>query len=102
MEDIRELRESFTRKGRLFTQIDRTDLGYVYEVSVDGDIQCYESFRRIIKKGHYLSKDKRREVRYPCDEDFGSTAACYIDKELALKWLYELKPRRPDSRGRKY
>lgn len=93
---IHELEKTFISKGEVkgvsFTQVARTDFGYIYEVE-----GYYEVFERKLsavcidfKKRIY--SDTEFKVRYPKAKDFGVWAWTTKDYAKALVYLESFKP----------
>ena len=70
----RELQESFIGKGEVggyeFTQLNKSDKGYIYQVSQGEGVIYYEVFKKRIN-------DFYNTITYPHANSFGKTAWTY-------------------------
>jgi hypothetical protein len=83
---MKELRESFEGKGEMkgfiFTQLQKTDKCYLYEVKTEGHIG-YEVFQHKINT-HFNC------ISYPSSKAFGVWAWYFRDKNKAITKLKEI------------
>lgn len=88
---VKELDKEFTKKGDLFTQIEKGDSYYIYKRDMQ-ECVCYEVFERKIvnlndfwrkydTNGKYDGFDSFE--KYPNDEQFGKWAYCCNSLERA-------------------
>lgn len=70
-------------KGFIFTQIKKSDYGYIYSVKVDDNIH-YEVFK-------HKENNQFNLVSYPSDKAFGLWAWTYKNLEDAVYKLNELE-----------
>lgn len=82
-EALKELATEFKGTGEvggfMFSQVAKTDKGYVYKVSSGGEV-WYEVFKRVINEQYGT-------VSYPKSKSFGKWAWSYMSLEKALKKL---------------
>ncbi len=83
---MQELKEQFTGRGQvkgfIFTQKNKSDYGYIYEVNTGYSIH-YEVFKHKVNKQFDC-------VSYPSDKAFGFWAWCCKDYERALTIFEDL------------
>lgn len=93
----KELDKEFTKKGEIFTQIEKGDTYYIYKRDLK-TVVYYEVFERKVMKlndfwrqydtnGKYVGYDNF--VQYPSDEQFGKWAYCCSSLEKAKKLAME-------------
>ena len=87
---IKELEEKFTKWGQIFTQIRKTDYGYIYARTDQDGIICYEVFKRLLKTlpagklgGFDYIPTHDKYIPYPGTECFGKWAWCCKTLERA-------------------
>ena len=94
---VKELDKEFTKKGEVFTQIEKGDTYYIYKRDMKTSI-CYEVFeRRVAKLNDFWRQfDKNGKFdgydgfeQYPGDEQFGKWAYCCNSLEQAQKRTVE-------------
>lgn len=89
------LPESFEKRGRVFTLIQRTDTTTLYLVRVCG-VDRFEVWRRKFNEGTTAKMPNGQTVVFlpkeaaPRDEDFGRTAWTYGRRDLAMDKFKEL------------
>jgi hypothetical protein len=76
---MKELELKFTKYGKIFTEVDRSEYGYIYEVK-DGQKIYYEVFKRL-ENTYYNC------ISYPGANSFGYTAWTTPFKERAIQLL---------------
>ena len=87
---IKELEEKFIKYGQVFTQIRKTDYGFIYARTDSEGIICYEVFKRTVKnavsrefEGRETIPTHDKYVVYPGDKSFGYWAWCCKTLERA-------------------
>lgn len=85
---MKELEKEFIYKGDTFTQLDKSDSGYIY-LRMHENTPYYEVFG--IKVSEILEDFENKtgsgefKHRYPRDNDFGVWAWCFKNKEAAIR-----------------
>ena len=99
---VKELDEKFSKWGQIFTQIRKTDSGYIYARTDSEGIICYEVFKRLLKKlpagklgGFDYIPTHDRYIPYPGNESFGYWAWCFKSLKKAEEKLEELSKENP-------
>jgi len=84
---MRELEKSFIGKGEVkgfkFTQVKKTEYGFIYLVESDGNTH-YEVFKRV-------ENDRWGCISYPKSKSFGVWAWTYTNISTASEKLLEFK-----------
>lgn len=95
----------FNQAHNEYTRIDETDRHYIYEVIANKGTDTEYIYWEIFEKGH-LYKNRGTyastimndgDEMYPIDDDFGTWAWCYSDKEYAMKRWNRLKGKANDN-----
>lgn len=101
--EIRLLEEVFTKGDKTYTQVNRTELGYMYEVTDSYlDHTYYEVFKKRVANDYDFDTkttlDTEHEV-YPANEAFGNWAWCIsrgednsVAYDVAFAKLNSIKP----------
>lgn len=91
------LDKKFTKKGEVFTQVEKGETYYIYKRDMQCSI-CYEVFARkvVILNDFWRQFDKNGKYNgfdtielYPSDEQFGKWAYCCSNLEKAQKLAKE-------------
>jgi hypothetical protein len=82
METLKELAEEFDGRGEVrghhFRQVKKYQNGYIYEVSINGDVTHYEVFKRVVNT-------QFNNISYPTSNAFGRTAWTTITLAHAIE-----------------
>lgn len=99
----KELEITFTKKGANFTQIERSEFGYIYRVELDGHTH-FEVFKhKETNLYDFATKTalEDKKVSYPKDESFGVWAWCVTNLDTAKDVLKDFKPLTNDPQNQK-
>lgn len=92
---MRELKESFIGKGQVrgfeFTQVKKTEHGYIYKIDTKNTI-CYEVFHKRVNSQYNC-------ISYPSNKAFGVWAWTYNTLDKALNKLEDIKTRKESNNG---
>lgn len=92
---MKELKESFIGKGQVrgfqFTQVKKTEFGYIYKVDTKNTI-CYEVFQRRVNSRYNC-------ISYPSNKSFGVWAWTVNSLDKANSILEDIKIRKELANG---
>jgi len=89
----KQLEETFTKKGAKFTQVDKSEHGYIYRVEMEGHTH-FEVFKhKETNLYDFATKEvlEDKKVSYPKDESFGVGAWCVNSLDVAKMIFGSLK-----------